>query len=119
MSRHRPARDACPPADLAGTRRRVGLTGAAALLTLGLGLTAAPLPFVAASTTDATSVPPRASAADLDILYVGAHPDDEASRLSMFGEWKERYGAKTGVVTITRGEGGGNAVGRRRVRPWD
>jgi len=109
MSRHRPARDACPPADLAGTRRRVGLTGAAAVL--ALGLTAAPLPFVAASTSDVASVPPRANAADLDILYVGAHPDDEASRLSMFGEWKERYGAKTGVVTITRGEGGGNAVG--------
>jgi len=84
MSRHRPARDACPPADLAGTRRRVGLTGAAAVL--ALGLTAAPLPFVAASTSDVASVPPRANAADLDILYVGAHPDDEASRLSMFGE---------------------------------
>ena len=29
----------------------------------------------------------------------------------MFGEWRERFGAETGVVTVTRGEGGGNAIG--------
>jgi LmbE family N-acetylglucosaminyl deacetylase len=55
--------------------------------------------------------------ADLDVLYVGAHPDDEASRLSTFGEWRERYGADVGVVTITRGEGGGNAVGPEEGPP--
>ncbi|MGH1565745.1 sugar-binding protein [Mumia sp. DW29H23] len=48
---------------------------------------------------------------DLDVLFVGAHPDDESGRLSTFGEWGEKYDAKVGVVTITRGEGGGNAVG--------
>jgi LmbE family N-acetylglucosaminyl deacetylase len=72
--------------------------------TLGLGL--AGLGVAAPSATAKPRDP-----ADLDILYVGAHPDDEASRLSMFGEWRERYGARTGVVTITRGEGGGNAAG--------
>ena len=56
-------------------------------------------------------VRPPEDPADLDVLFVGAHPDDESGRLSMFGEWGERFGAKTGVVTITRGEGGGNAVG--------
>lgn len=50
-------------------------------------------------------------AAHLDVLYVGAHPDDEASTLSTLGEWTEDYGVRAGVVTITRGEGGGNAVG--------
>jgi hypothetical protein len=46
-----------------------------------------------------------------DVLFVGAHPDDEFWNLSTFGQWKEDYGVTTGVVTIMRGEGGGNAVG--------
>ncbi|MFI6905717.1 sugar-binding protein [Nonomuraea sp. NPDC050394] len=52
-----------------------------------------------------------AGAADLDALFVGAHPDDEAFSLSTLGQWKEDHGVRTGVVTVTRGEGGGNAVG--------
>ncbi len=93
-----------------GTRRRLGLTGTVALL--ALGLTATPLTTTAhAVTPKGSSVPERSGPADLDILYVGAHPDDEAGRLSMFSEWRERYGAETGVVTVTRGEGGGNAIG--------
>lgn len=51
------------------------------------------------------------SPADLDVMYVGAHPDDEASTLSTFGQWGEDHDIRTGVITITRGEGGGNAVG--------
>ena len=50
-------------------------------------------------------------AVDLDILFIGAHPDDEAFNLSTLGQWVEDDGANVGVVTITRGEGGGNAVG--------
>jgi LmbE family N-acetylglucosaminyl deacetylase len=48
---------------------------------------------------------------ELDVLFVGAHPDDEAFTIPAFGQWNEFAGLKTGVVTITRGEGGGNAVG--------
>ncbi|TDD00020.1 hypothetical protein E1292_29985 [Nonomuraea deserti] len=48
---------------------------------------------------------------DLDALFVGAHPDDEAFSLSTLGQWNEDHGVRTGVVTVTRGEGGGNAVG--------
>ncbi|TMR92236.1 hypothetical protein EJK15_45850 [Nonomuraea basaltis] len=51
------------------------------------------------------------SDADLDALFVGAHPDDEAFSLSTLGQWNEDHGVRTGVVTVTRGEGGGNAVG--------
>jgi LmbE family N-acetylglucosaminyl deacetylase len=47
----------------------------------------------------------------LDVLFVGAHPDDEAGDLSTFGQWNEQRHVRTGVLTITRGEGGGNAVG--------
>jgi LmbE family N-acetylglucosaminyl deacetylase len=45
--------------------------------------------------------------AELDVLFVGAHPDDEAFTLSTLGQFHVR----AGVVTVTRGEGGGNAVG--------
>jgi len=50
-------------------------------------------------------------AVDLDVLFIGAHPDDEASGLSTYGQWNEYDGINVGVITITRGEGGGNAVG--------
>ena len=94
-------------------RRTLALTGTATLLALGLtSPLAGPLaaPALADTPAGARAVD-RPSKADLDVLYVGAHPDDEASRLSMFGEWRERFGARTGVVTVTRGEGGGNAIG--------
>ncbi|MET7423126.1 sugar-binding protein [Dactylosporangium sp. NPDC005555] len=48
---------------------------------------------------------------DLDIMFIGAHPDDEAGQLGMFGYWNEFHNMKAGVITMTRGEGGGNAVG--------
>lgn len=49
--------------------------------------------------------------ADLDAMFIGAHPDDEAGTLSTFGQWGQHHDVRTGVITITRGEGGGNAVG--------
>lgn len=48
---------------------------------------------------------------DLDVLFIGAHPDDEAGGLSTYGQWNEANDAEVGVITVTRGEGGGNAVG--------
>ncbi|MCO5971477.1 sugar-binding protein [Actinoallomurus soli] len=57
----------------------------------------------------AAADPPRPGR--LDVLFVGAHPDDESSNLSTYGQWNEKAHVKTGVLTITRGEGGGNAVG--------
>lgn len=50
-------------------------------------------------------------AVDLDVLFVGAHPDDESGGLSTYGQWNEYHDLDVGVITITRGEGGGNAVG--------
>jgi LmbE family N-acetylglucosaminyl deacetylase len=52
-----------------------------------------------------------AGPARLDVLFIGAHPDDESGDLSTFGQWNEQRHVRTGVLTITRGEGGGNAVG--------
>jgi LmbE family N-acetylglucosaminyl deacetylase len=48
---------------------------------------------------------------DLDVLFIGAHPDDEAFGLATYGQWNEYDDIQSGVITITRGEGGGNAVG--------
>lgn len=46
-----------------------------------------------------------------DVFFVGAHPDDEMLSFATLGQWRERHGWSTGVLTVTRGEGGGNAVG--------
>ncbi|TDE11499.1 sugar-binding protein [Jiangella asiatica] len=53
----------------------------------------------------------------LDILYIGAHPDDEAGTLGALGQWNEYHQVRSGVITITRGEGGGNAVGLEEGPP--
>ncbi|MCK7622285.1 PIG-L family deacetylase [Streptomyces sp. RS10V-4] len=45
------------------------------------------------------------------VLFIGAHPDDEFPSLAAFGQWRQRRGLTTGVATVTRGEGGGNAGG--------
>ncbi|MBY8848706.1 PIG-L family deacetylase, partial [Saccharothrix sp. MB29] len=49
--------------------------------------------------------------AHVDVLFIGAHPDDEFQSLAALGQWQEDDGLRVGVATITRGEGGGNAVG--------
>jgi mycothiol S-conjugate amidase len=80
------------------SRRAVLASGAAGLVWAGF----APL---------GSAVPAGTDPAHVDVLFVGAHPDDEYLNLSAFGQWRERCGVSVGVVTITRGEGGGNAVG--------
>ncbi len=52
-----------------------------------------------------------AGTVDLDVLFIGAHPDDEAFGLAAYGQWNEFADVNVGVITVTRGEGGGNAVG--------
>ncbi|EWS81785.1 hypothetical protein BF93_14825 [Brachybacterium phenoliresistens] len=75
-----------------------------------------------AATLDLTLLTPaeRAladEAVKLDVLYIGAHPDDEAWTLAALGQWHELHGQQAGVITITRGEGGGNAVGLEEGPP--
>ena len=88
------------------TRRRVlqasGVMGATtALSTVGLTLTPA----------ERALAEERPDAVKLNALYIGAHPDDEAGTLAALGQWNEFHDVKVGVITATRGEGGGNAVG--------
>ncbi|RFU36452.1 hypothetical protein DZF91_38130 [Actinomadura logoneensis] len=65
----------------------------------------------------AQAAPERPDQGRLDVLFVGAHPDDEAGTLSTLGQWNEFDKARTGVLTVTRGEGGGNAAGNEEGPP--
>ncbi|MEV1000761.1 sugar-binding protein [Nonomuraea sp. NPDC050202] len=98
------------------TRARRGPAALAVAAALALTLTpavpaAALTPAVPAALTDGVPAAGAASPVDLDALFIGAHPDDEAFTLSTLGQWDEDHDVRTGVVTVTRGEGGGNAVG--------
>jgi LmbE family N-acetylglucosaminyl deacetylase len=50
-------------------------------------------------------------AVKIDVMGEWAHPDDDVSIIGPCGVWHERYGIKCGIIQVTRGEGGGNAVG--------
>ncbi len=96
--------------------RSAPVAGAGALV-LGAGLLAGTGPAGATEVPRAgRGTPPPATTSagepvDLDVLFVGAHPDDEASALSSLGKWRQDHDVRSGVITVTRGEGGGNAVG--------
>jgi LmbE family N-acetylglucosaminyl deacetylase len=51
-------------------------------------------------------------AVKLDVMGEWAHPDDDTSIIGPCGVWHARYGVKCGIIMVTRGEGGGNAVGQ-------
>ena len=50
-------------------------------------------------------------AVKIDVMGEWAHPDDGTSIIGPCGVWHERYGVRCGIIMVTRGEGGGNAVG--------
>ena len=51
-------------------------------------------------------------AVKLDVIGEWAHPDDDTSIIGPCGVWHARYDVKCGIIMVTRGEGGGNAVGQ-------
>ncbi len=64
----------------------------------------------------ALAVPAQAAykapqAVKIDVMGEWAHPDDDTSIIGPCGVWHERYGVRCGIIMVTRGEGGGNAVG--------
>jgi LmbE family N-acetylglucosaminyl deacetylase len=78
--------------------RRVFVVLAAAMA-VGLGVSAPALAYHA----------PRA--VKIDVMGEWAHPDDDTSIIGPCGVWHQRYGVRCGIIMVTRGEGGGNAVG--------
>ncbi len=51
-------------------------------------------------------------AVKVDLMFVGAHPDDESTATATLARYVLDHGARAAVITATRGEGGGNAIGR-------
>jgi LmbE family N-acetylglucosaminyl deacetylase len=104
-------------------RRATTLAAAAALALTGAGAAGAvPSGDHGGGGGHGSPKPPDSSTSagrsvDLGALFIGAHPDDEAGQLSAYGQWGHENGLRTGVVTVTRGEGGGNAVGPEEGPP--
>ncbi|GMU55025.1 MAG: LmbE-like protein [Candidatus Xenobia bacterium] len=48
------------------------------------------------------------------MLFVGAHPDDDSGVTATLSTWIEQGKARAAVITLSRGEGGGNALGREQ-----
>lgn len=64
---------------------------------------------------DDEPVPKAATSEDavkVDLLFIGAHPDDESTATATLARYVLDHGARAAVITATRGEGGGNAIGR-------
>src|SRR3954452_17971672 len=51
------------------------------------------------------------SAVKINVMGEWAHPDDDTSIIGPCGVWHAKYGVRCGIIQVTRGEGGGNAVG--------
>jgi len=47
----------------------------------------------------------------INVMGEWAHPDDDTSIVGPCGVWHQQFGTRCGIIMITRGEGGGNAVG--------
>lgn len=86
-------------------RKLVALLATAVLVPLGGGVTQAQ----AGGGGEAPYVADRST--KIDVMGEWAHPDDDTSIIGPCGVWHQRYGTKCGVIMVTRGEGGGNAVG--------
>ncbi|MCZ6768797.1 MAG: PIG-L family deacetylase [Acidobacteria bacterium] len=48
---------------------------------------------------------------DVDLMFVGAHPDDDTFVMATFARYLLDQGFRASVITATGGEGGGNATG--------
>jgi len=59
----------------------------------------------------AASGPSALDLMDVDVMFVGAHPDDDIGVLATFARYLVDEGHAGTVVTVTGGEAGGNATG--------
>src|SRR4051794_21771377 len=85
------------------------------LLTLLLAAAPAASPSPAPSPAPAQAVGSGLDLMHVDLLFVGAHPDDDGGILSSFGQ-AIAQGHRAAVVTATGGEGGANAIGKEAGR---
>ena len=84
------------------------------VLFTGAVLTAAAIAITVAM--PGSAAPPTANSIDnpikINVMGEWAHPDDDTSIIGPCGVWHQRFGVRCGIIMITRGEGGGNAVGQ-------
>jgi LmbE family N-acetylglucosaminyl deacetylase len=57
--------------------------------------------------------PPASSLLKTDVMFVGAHPDDETGTSATLARYALKEGKSVACIYCTRGEGGGNMVGRQ------
>ncbi len=55
---------------------------------------------------------------DVDLMFVGAHPDDDTFVMATFARYLLDEGFRASVITATGGEGGGNATGPVSRQSW-
>src|SRR5690606_41743193 len=102
---NRPHMGQTPSSTCAGMSRRTVLKAGGTL-----GLAAAMSTFDWSGLTPAEQALAAPGGAEkLDVLFIRAHPDDEASTP---GQWHEFHGVEAGVIPSTRGAGGGNGLRR-------
>ncbi|MGH3502976.1 MAG: hypothetical protein ACRDQA_19095, partial [Nocardioidaceae bacterium] len=98
-------------------RRTLVLSAALAMVpSLALGLPAqadaGPPPTAHQASAHAPTSYTAPRSVKIDVMGEWAHPDDDTSIIGPCGVWHQRYGTRCGVIQITRGEGGANAVGQ-------
>ena len=88
-------------------RRRLGVP-----LPMSLAVLASTLAVLLGVASKAAAAPYTADrAVKINVMGEWAHPDDDTSIIGPCGVWHQRYGVRCGIIMVTRGEGGGNAVG--------
>ncbi len=66
-----------------------------------------------AQANEAPAHPYRAdSSTKINVMGEWAHPDDDTSIIGPCGVWHQLYNVRCGIIQVTRGEGGGNAIGQ-------
>ena len=86
-----------------GSMRRLGA--------LGVGLVLAGVATIATGGASAAGAKASPEPVKINVMGEWAHPDDDTSIIGPCGVWHQRYGIRCGIIMVTRGEGGGNAVG--------
>lgn len=69
------------------------------------------LMFVGGSFTTSSTAQTGLDLVDVDLMFVGAHPDDDTAVMATFARYLLDQGFRATVITATGGEGGGNATG--------
>ena len=90
------------------TRRLAVVAGALAAVLLSSGVATPDVP--AARTGSGYDL------MDVDVMFIGAHPDDDGGIIATFARVLRDEGYRGTVITLTGGEGGGNAIGREAGR---